>query len=262
MYKIGLKLWSTNNNYIQQALELYKKKVYDYIELFVVPDSYNEYIKIWKNLDIPFIIHAPHSFVGLNMAKKEMLTENLRLAKQAQKFADDLDAQFIIFHPGIDGDIKQTVYQLNKIKDSRILIENKPYYTIDKKLICNGYSPEDIEFVIKNTDVGNTSIGNTSVGFCFDIGHAIYSANAQGIDWYDYLLRFNKLKPKVYHLTDGDINGVIDQHEHLGLGSFDFEKIVDLFPKSSYITVETKKDYQDSLSDFKRDIRFLKIRNI
>ncbi len=253
MYKIGLKLWSTNKNYIEQALLLYEKKVYDYIELFVVPDSYNEYISLWKNLDIPFIIHAPHSFVGLNMAKKELLKNNLRLANQAQRFADYLDAKFIIFHPGIDGDIKQTVYQLNKINDQRILIENKPYYTIDKKLICNGYSPEDIEFIIKNT-----SVANMSIGFCFDIGHAIYSANAQGLDRYDYLLRFNKFKPKIYHLTDGDINGVIDQHEHLGLGSFDFEKIVDLFTKNTYITVETKKNYQDSLSDFEKDILFLK----
>ncbi len=253
MYKIGLKLWSTNKNYIQPAIELYEKKVYDYIELFVVPDSYDEYISLWKKLDIPFIIHAPHSFVGLNMAKKEMLSENLRLAKQAQRFADDLNAKFIIFHPGIDGDIKQTVYQLNRVDDPRILIENKPYYTIDKKLVCNGYSPEDIEFVIKNTGVDNTS-----AGFCFDIGHAIYSANAQGIDWYNYLLRFKKLKPKIYHLTDGDISGVVDQHEHLGVGSFDFKKIVDLFQKDSYITVETKKDYKYSLNDFEKDVLFLK----
>ncbi len=247
MYKLGLKLWSTNKNYIKPALELYEKKIYDYIELFVVPNSYDEYIRIWKNAEIPFIIHAPHSSVGLNLAKKNMFTENMRLASQAQRFADDLNAKFIIFHPGIDGDIKETVSQLNQINDSRILIENKPYYTIDKKLVCNGYSPEDIKFVIDNV----------GIGFCFDIGHAIYSANAQGIDWYSYLKQFNNLKPKMYHLTDGNINGVIDEHEHLGVGSFDLERTIDLFSKNSYITIETKKSNNSSLNDFEKDIKFL-----
>ncbi|MFH1461699.1 MAG: TIM barrel protein [bacterium] len=248
MYKLGLKLWSTNKNYIKPALELYEKKIYDYIELFVVPNSYDEYINIWKSLDIPFIIHASHSAVGLNLANKEMLNQNLRLVSQAQMYADTLDSEFIIFHPGIDGDIGQTVFQLNKINDLRVLIENKPYYTIDKKLICNGYSPQDIDFILENT----------GVGFCFDVGHAIYSANAQGIDWYGYLLKFNELDPKVYHLADGDINGVIDQHEHLGFGSFDLKKIINLFSNNLHITVETKKNYNDSLSDFELDVLFLK----
>ena len=37
--KIGLKLWSLNENYIKPARELFKEKIYDYIELYAVPSS-------------------------------------------------------------------------------------------------------------------------------------------------------------------------------------------------------------------------------
>ncbi len=37
--KYGLKLWSTNDYYISEAIRLYKEGFYNYIELFIVPDS-------------------------------------------------------------------------------------------------------------------------------------------------------------------------------------------------------------------------------
>ena len=246
MYKLGLKLWSTNKNYIKSAQKLYEKKLFDYIELFAVPNSYNEYINLWKSLNIPYIIHAPHFTVGLNLAKKEMLNSNLLLAAEAIKYTDKLAAKFIIFHPGIDGDIYQTVFQLNTINDSRILVENKPYFTNDKKFICNGYSPQDIEFVLKATNLG----------FCFDIGHAICSANAQNIEPFDYLLKFNNLKPKMYHLSDG--NGLTDDHLHLGTGKFELSKIINFILPNSLISLETEKKFSDNLDDFESDILYLR----
>lgn len=246
MYKLGLKLWSINKNYIKPAQKLYEKKLFDYIELFAVPNSYNEYINLWKSLDIPYVIHAPHFTVGLNLAKKEMLNSNLLLAAEAIKYADKLAAKFIIFHPGIDGDLNQTVFQLNKINDPRILIENKPYFTNDKKFICNGYSPQDIEFVLKMTNLG----------FCFDIGHAICSANAQNIEPFDYLLKFNNLKPKMYHLSDG--KGLMDDHLHLGAGMFDLGKIINFILPNSLISLETEKKFSDNLDDFEQDIWYFR----
>ena len=40
MYKIGLKLWSINTDYYyDEAKRLYDEGVFDYIELYVVPDT-------------------------------------------------------------------------------------------------------------------------------------------------------------------------------------------------------------------------------
>jgi deoxyribonuclease IV len=245
--KFGLKLWSTNKQYIQEAIRLYKNGWYDYIELFAVPNSYSEYINLWKQLTIPYLIHAPHFSCGLNLAKKEAFKSNMQMAADALRFADDLGANVIIFHPGIDGDINETVHQLHQIKDSRIVVENKPYYALNN-LICNGYSPEEIKFVMDNT----------GVGFCFDIGHAIYSANAQKIDPVEYLKRFNGLGPKLYHVCDGDWNGVYDEHKHFGDGSFNFEKIVPLFSAECLMSLETEKSHVDSLKDFEGDVVYVR----
>jgi deoxyribonuclease IV len=247
MRKLGLKLWSTNENYVNEAIRLYEEKFYDYIELFAVPDSYNEFIGLWKSLKIPYVLHAPHFSCGLNFAKRDALKNNLRLVDETLKFADALSVQIIIFHPGVEGDIKETAFQIKQVKDSRIVLENKPYYAINGDLICNGHSPEEIEYVMQET----------GVGFCFDIGHAICSANAKKIEPFEYLKKFNTLNPKLYHLFDGDWNGVWDEHRHFGAGSYNFDKILGLIPKTCLITLETKKDFSDSLKDFEKDIEFL-----
>lgn len=252
MYKLGLKLWSTNKNYIKSALELYEKKLFDYIELFSVPDSYDEYIHYWKNLDIPFIIHAPHSAVGLNFAKKEMHNKNIELAKQAQKYADSLNAKYIIFHPGVEGNINNVIFHLKEINDSRALIENMPFYTIDGRPVCIGYSPEEIKRVLQET----------KVNFCFDLAHAIHAANGKNLDKFNYLKEFSNLNPKICHISDGSFDGILDAHKNLGQGTFDFEKIVKFIPNDILLSIETKKNFTDSLCDFEQDILFLSKKGI
>ena len=248
MYKFGLKLWATNDNYVEPAKKLYDLGLYQYIELFAVPGSYDEFIKHWRNLKIPYVIHAPHYSTGLNFSDKKKLKENINLAGQAFKFADALHADKVIFHPGIDGEIEETVVQLNKINDDRILIENKPYYALIDDLVCVGNSPEEMKFILDNTNVG----------FCLDLAHGIYSANARNEDCFVYLKDFLKLNPEMFHLADGDSNSVYDQHKNIGDGTFDIQQIFNILPVDFNLTIETKKNFNDSLSDFERDVILLK----
>jgi len=247
MISIGLKLWSINDYYIEDAQRLYQNGLYQYIELYSVPNSYSQFIECWAHLNIPYIIHAPHSNSGLNLSKYTYCEQNLAYAKEAFAFADRLHAPIVIFHPGIDGDISETVRQLKEISDSRIVIENKPYYTMDAKMICNGYSPEQIAYVMKET----------GVGFCLDIGHAIFVANALKTKPIEFLDRFLELKPTMYHLSDGDFTGVTDQHLHYGQGTFPITQILKHLPKPFQLTIETNKDYRDRLCDFEEDARSL-----
>ena len=122
MKKYGLKLWSINKNYVDIAKDLYSRKIYDYIELYAVPSTFKEYAHLWKGLNIPYIIHAPHFMHGLNFSNYEQEKENFAIAFEAFKYADFLQAEKVIFHPGIKGDYKETVRQINKLKDERILI--------------------------------------------------------------------------------------------------------------------------------------------
>jgi|SRR3990172_8424783 len=247
MNKLGLKIWSTNVDYINLCNELYNKGVFNYIELYSVPMSFNKYIKFWMNLNIPYIIHAPHFSGGLNFSLREHQHTNLKLAHQAIHYADKLKATYIIFHPGVGGTYSETIYQIKKINDSRILIENKPYWGLHDEL-CVGHSPEEIKLITEEV----------RIGFCFDIGHAVCSANAKKIDPMKYINEFNDLDPVMYHLSDGDYSGIHDRHDHFGHGSFPIKDIIKIIRKHTMISIETIKNSFNNLDDFIADIEFLK----
>ena len=127
MHKIGLKLWNINTDYYyNEASKLFNDKVFDYIELYIVPDNLDLIVK-WKRLNIPYDIHAPHFAHNMNLSKNEFEKENFNKYLEVKEYADKLNADVIVFHGGINGDYKETDRQIKSFDDDRILIENKPY---------------------------------------------------------------------------------------------------------------------------------------
>ncbi|MGN0197021.1 MAG: sugar phosphate isomerase/epimerase family protein [Candidatus Gastranaerophilaceae bacterium] len=252
MYKIGLKLWSINTDYYyDEAIRLYKDGVFDYIELYVVPNSTDTTEK-WKKLNIPFIIHCPHFAHGFNMAKVEKKESNLKIYKQVKMFADELSAKYIIFHGGIDGKVEETAKQLASFNEPRALIENKPMVALPNKMggeFCRGYNPDEIRLIKEIA----------KCGFCLDFGHAICSANSQGKDIYEYCREFLQFEPCMFHLTDNkDITSPYDTHLHLGTGTLDIDKIKEMLPNDAIVTLETDKNSKENLSDFIGDSKWMK----
>ena len=248
MFRFGLKLWSNNGNYVKEAIRLYEKGVYQYIEIYMLPGTDKKMIDIWKGLNIPYVVHAPHFKEGLNLAKRESRDMNRRLIEETRKFADSLSAENIIVHPGIAGDIEETAMQIKEINDPRLLIENKPYYAIVDDLVCNGATLEDIEFVMKEA----------GIGCCLDIGHAFCAARGLKKEPMEFLEGFLALKPEMLHLTDGDYESVYDRHDHIGKGNYNMNAILKLIPQGRRITVETIKESKESLADFEEDIKMIK----
>jgi endonuclease IV len=247
MFQLGLKLWSTNENYIAQAKQIYKKGICHYIELYAVPGSFDQFIHLWTKLSVPFIIHAPHYTSGMNLADSGKKLENRKMAKEAIQFADALKAVHIIFHPGVNGNLEELIRQIEEIYDERILIENKPYFGAGGQVVCNGSSPEEIRWIIEKT----------GLGFCLDFGHAVCAANAQKREPLSYIQEFLELSPKMFHFTDGDYKSVTDQHLHFGKGSFPLQEMTVLFAENARITNEAKKDSEENLDDFVRDMEIL-----
>ncbi len=252
MRKCGLKLWSINtDNYFYDAKKLYEKGLYEYIELYIIPESL-ETLPKWKSLEIPFIIHAPHSAHNMNLAQKELENSNKKNYEQTAKFADDLDAEFIIFHGGMNGDYKECARQLKNINDSRALIENKPYKPIPQmgfRGTCVGAKFEEVKYIKEFAEVG----------CCLDFGHAICAGNSLGQDVFGLIDKFKTLEPSMYHLSDvNDITSEIDEHPHLGEGELNIRGIMTSLPKDTYVTVETVKNSKENLYDFARDMEFIK----
>lgn len=258
MPKIGLKLWSTNIGYISTARELFTRDLFDYIELFIAPGS-TETIPKWKGLGIPYVLHAPHSAVGLNLGDKLHRGANLELVRQVDDFLAVLLPAFVIFHPGVGKDLDESVLQFRSLESKfpamyqKILIENKPQVGLRKER-CLGASPEEMRFLLESTQRG----------FCLDFGHVICYSVAAGKDWKNVVADFLRLKPVMYHLCDGFFSAK-DTHEHLGDGEFDLLYLIGLIGLDARITLETKKNNfkcensgsSCSLQDFVEDVEFI-----
>jgi endonuclease IV len=184
----------------------------------------------------------------MNLAKKENEKSNLVLAEEALRFADLLKAEQVVFHPGVEGDIDETIRQLKQIGDKRIVIENKPYISVDGKYVCNGFSPEDIKRV--SSEAG--------VGICLDFGHAICAANSLKKNPMETIRQFTALSPALYHINDSDYNSPVDSHKlHLGQGSFPLKELIGLVPDGARVTCETVKNSTENLDDFRIDAECL-----
>ncbi len=246
---IGLKVWSTNLNYIKPAAELFKRGVYEFIELYAVPGSFKETASAWKALDIPVRLHAPHE---INLSVRDKQKDNLALCRELEEFNKALKAQSVVVHPGLGGDLKATFLQMPFIKENlntRILIENMPYISLEDD-VCPGALFEDIKKTIEKFDIG----------FCFDICHATKAAIYLERDIKKFVERFIELKPEVLHLSDGHLNTIYDEHLSIGGGEFDFAWISDVVRRSgcSFLVLETAKSSKENLDDFARDARKIK----
>ena len=247
--KLGLKLWSVNTDaYLREAVRLYARKVFDYLEIYFVPGSEVTAAE-WRATGIPCIVHAPHSRHGVNLAATDHEAYNRETFAAVLEFADALSAPDIIVHGGVLGSTAEIVRQLKLIDDPRILIENKPYLPIDRSNVkLAGSTPEEIAVII----------AGTNCGFCLDIGHMVASANAHKADWRDYFKAFLALKPKIFHLSDLQSDSDIDQHLHFGRGTLPIRGVLSQLPSTAEISIETARDSKNNLDDFERDVEWLK----
>ncbi len=250
MNKIGLKLWNINTDYYyDEALKLYNEKVFDYIELYIVP-GHLDLIDKWDKINIPFDIHAPHFAHNMNLSKKKYEKDNYIKYIEVKEYADRLNSKVIVFHGGISGDYKETARQLANFNDDRIVIENKPFQPLrmSKDNRCIGSTYEELKYIMEVS----------GCGFCLDIGHAICSANSQNLEPYNYIKKLSTLDPKRIHLSDIETSSIYDQHLNYGNGNLDFEKVLKALPSDINITIETNKISKTDLNDYKNDVLFLK----
>jgi sugar phosphate isomerase/epimerase len=245
--RIGLKLWSIDSAMISESIKLYKKKCFDYIELYVVPCTYDSTFEKWASFEGKFIIHCPHGGHGFNLADSSLRDKNQLKFKEVQGFANALKADHIIVHLGNNGSLDESILQLNDISDSRIFIENKPIEGLNGEK-CIGSSPEDIKKVLQETHVQ---------GFVLDFGHAIYASNTLKIDKFDFIRRFMTLKPKVFHFSDGFCNSTKDCHCNLGEGDFDLRKILSYIPQDSPVTLEISHSFKRGFTNFEENVKYL-----
>ena len=232
--KFGLKLWSINTDLIEQAVHLIDEKVFDYIELMVIPDSEITPFLI----DVPYIIHIPHHRFGVNIGDATIKEYNLQKINESITWADRLNAKYLILHPG-HGHMQHATYLLRGLSDSRLLIENMPKMGLGGEAMI-GYSPEQIEELI----------GDNDMGLCLDFGHAVKAAVSMGLDYKEYVQGFMGFEPKVFHVSDGTLSEEKDEHLGIGEGEYDLKYFIQCVENPfSLMTLETPRFNKKSLNE-------------
>jgi hypothetical protein len=61
----------------------------------------------------------------------------------------------------------------------------------------------------------------------------------------------------MFHLSDGNFKGIFDSHLNFGKGTFPLKEIVTFIPENAFLTIETEKNYKDTLKDFVSDVNYL-----
>lgn len=238
----GVKLWSNNDNPLFiQAAALCANKVFDFVELYIVPGSFNS-AKFTVLQNIPVTLHATHEAHGFNLAQKN--NTNKKILQEVFRFADFLNAQRIILHPGSGGNIQTTKDYLQNIKDKRILIENMPAQVMPEfgSEMCIGASIEEVKQIL--------SLG---FDFCLDFGHAVAASVAFNVPYQEYIANFMKLSPTYFHASDDRGQFPYDEHLNLGEGIIDYAWIKTHLLKlpQSWLVFETPKEGNDLANDVK-----------
>lgn len=250
MIKYGLKIWSTNKNWFEKAVALFKQGKIDFLELYIVPDSFElKELEVLKQ--IPTMIHSPHC--GHNFNLFELDDSKIRLFKnQVIKTANFLNSQFIILHAGVGK--SKAVFQKNiaKISDKRLIVENMPkigFVGVDNPggLLCFGYSLEHLQFIKQKC----------GFNICLDFAHATATTALEGSDNKDFIRSLlTELEPYYFHISGGKKDNPIDQHLNLYEGDFDVQWAKKILlhlakEKALYLVFETPKIGKDLENDIK-----------
>lgn len=240
--KFGLKLWSTDYRVLDKTIERVKK-TFSYIEITPIPHTE---IDPFLEHDLPCIIHITTERDGLNIADKQKERFNRKIVDNCIEWADNLDAQYLILHPGF-GSLNTALSFLDHVRDERILIENMPKVGLhDENMI--GYTPEQVEALM-----------GTTLGFCLDFGHAVKAAVSLNEDYKEFVNEFLKLEPNMFHISDGRLRSEKDEHLAVGDGDYDFQFLMNCVKRSesSHITLETARTNPDSFDEDFANLRKL-----
>ncbi len=228
MVKFGLKLWSTNTNLIDDAVEMINEGYFDYMELTYVLDTE---IRPFLGRNVDFIIHLPTDRHGVNIGDTKDIKKNVKTIQKGLEWVDKLEAKYAILHPGY-GELKNVKSLLEKIDDDRILIENMPVMGLDGESMV-GYSRPEL-----------SELKNGKFGFCLDLNHAIKASISLNEDYKEYIKRLLKLNPQMFHVADGRLDFEKDEHLNIGEGEYEWDFLMDVIKKSDckYVTLETPRE--------------------
>lgn len=249
MISYGLKLWTSNENWFDEAVVLYQQKKIHFVELYHDASKTLDFKQLQKLKQLPITIHNTndHGFHEFIIKKPQLAVWSLTVV-----LADFFTSKVIIVHPGKHHTLHSFQKNLAYIDDPRILIENMAGLDI--------YG----EPMFAHTLVDLKRIHHIKP-ICFDFEKAMKSACYQKINYKNFIQDcIEALASKYFHISGGDKNNPIDEHSNLWEANFDIEWIRKTLAKKAerqelFLVFETPKQGTTLENDYKNMQYFLKL---
>ena len=232
---LGKEVWKT----VKQL-----PKVIDYIEVYYTKETVG--LKKLLSLKTDWLMHGPYLSHRFNISNNN----KIKTFQESVVFAHQLGAEYVILHPGVYRMgkrmivLEKMIENINQLKDFcesygiKIVIENlfpsRSLTGIPAKIFSYifenfGFYPKEMEIILKRTNCE----------FLLDFPHAYITALDLGRDYRDFIEMFMKLKPKMFHISDGFSNKTKDFHLPLGKGNYDLKFFISQI-KDHDVTMEIK----------------------
>lgn len=244
MIKYGLKIWSNNTNLFPEAINLVKRKKFDFLEVYNNSSEPTDYSKL-KILNSVLVKAVHHGLYDRRWHDFFITEDQMSDWKGTIEMADFLKADYIILHPGRVHNTKTFWENVEKINDTRILIETMPGLDIDNNPMQFGQALEDLLEIKKKKNI------------CFDFEKVIKASIYQKKDYKEFIQEaMRKLDPSYFHISGGDLKSPIDQHINLWEAEFDIKWVRELLENFSekrdiYLLFETPKIKNNLNNDVK-----------
>lgn len=227
--------------------------VTDYIEVYYTKKTVE--LKKLLSLETDWLMHGPHLSRGFDISSNS----RIKAFKDSVVFAHQLGAEYAILHPGIYKIgrrmvvLEKMIENINQLKDFckgydiKIVIENlfpsRSLTGIPGKIFSLmfenfGYFPREMEIILKRTNCE----------FLLDFPHVCITALDLGHDYRELIERFMKLKPKIFHISDGFPNKTKDHHLPLGKGNYDLPFFISKI-KNHDVTMEIKPPTLENITE-------------
>jgi len=239
-------------------------KVTDYIEVYHIKEKID--LKKMLSLKTDWLMHGPHLSHGFNIADNH----GVKIFQESVILAHQLGAEYVILHPGVYrigkrlNVLEKMIENINQMKDFckgydiKIIIENlfpsRSLTGIPAKIYSLfyenfGYLPKEMEIIMKKTNCE----------LLLDFPHVCITALTLGHDQRELTENFMKLKPRMFHISDGFSNKKKDFHLPLGKGNYDLPYFISRIGDHD-VTMEIKPPTLQNIVESKNYIeRVLKV---
>ena len=202
-----------------------------------------------KSNGIVYTVHAPFADINIASPSKFMLNATIKRLNQSIAYANALNAQLWVFHPGIQTGISpfypgsdwkqnnESIRALHKTAEEHgvnIALENvpEPYSFVMK-------SVEDFTKFYKET--------NLDIGVVLDLGHAHLNGQIE--------LFLRTFPGKIAHIHASDNMGETDQHLGISYGKINWQQFAETLKEIAYdktVIVESVEHVEKSLKSLKQ----------